>query len=72
MVTRIDSFPPPFDVVTVRPCVETRLVLGADGDSVNDPAIPLIGVHGGMGIDGGTLRVSSILALSDHSVRVIA
>jgi hypothetical protein len=33
--------------------------------------IPLIGIHGGMGIDGGTLRVQPILGLADYGVRVI-
>jgi proline iminopeptidase len=33
--------------------------------------IPLIGIHGGMGIDGGTLRVPPMLTLADHGVRVI-
>jgi proline iminopeptidase len=33
--------------------------------------VPLICVHGGMGIDGNTLRVASILALADQDVRVI-
>jgi pimeloyl-ACP methyl ester carboxylesterase len=33
--------------------------------------IPLIAVHGGMGIDGGTLRVPPVTALSSHGIRVI-
>ena len=33
--------------------------------------IPLIGIHGGMGIDGGTLRVPPMLTLADHGVRVV-
>jgi proline iminopeptidase len=33
--------------------------------------IPLIGIHGGMGIDGGTLRVPPILDLANVGVRVI-
>jgi proline iminopeptidase len=33
--------------------------------------IPLIAVHGGMGIDGGSLRVPAVLGLADHGVRVV-
>jgi proline iminopeptidase len=33
--------------------------------------IALLGIHGGMGIDGGTLRVQPILALADYGIRVI-
>jgi pimeloyl-ACP methyl ester carboxylesterase len=33
--------------------------------------VPLVCLHGGMGIDGNTLRVPGILDLADHGVRVV-